>query len=594
MSSRHRNASEDKLPMLPMPPNYTPAVSSHSSYGVHDHFYRHGDYDSMIPESLGGYRPPGQIHDEHYSPSEHSFTGDSSTSHSSSSHHSAYMRELESWNDLLKENNTNLEARNQLLQIKLSQLEGELENSKCMYDKLLDCLNSLSTTTPPPSMVPISDPFIAVVQASHYHDVVYWNRDKYMDDYDNGRGTLRTHANDSSGKHGFLEDEDGVICSQKRQQEMHKYQMQLWHTLRRYNHAPVTWMKIDSLAAEYFRCSMRTKFIELCLCHRDWKTDLLAICHYSQWSDRPRTDDMIIIKQEAPNCRVKQEFQPSSTKRPASLTLLKPAHADKKTHALFTNSNVKLPRSTSTTTHSRIAVPVVHSDAFDHVMAPSLIHPAKSLPEKNSPNIDTMPNEGSLPTVSPSITMPNSCSTVPQPLKIISALDNVFDGDTEQHNTIMNSAALASTSLAELLEKKTVSDRTNLPVPPSATSRLAFLESLHSALTTSAKGSITPSSSITQPENIALSTVTAAAIKNGRNTTNTQAEYRPNKSFTARNLCGIEWKKSHKKGTAGEFATYWTSLPEEQKDAKSSVSASLRVAGVDTTPLPLAAMSSVS
>ncbi|KAG0691927.1 hypothetical protein DFH29DRAFT_1009795 [Suillus ampliporus] len=480
MSSRHRNASEDKL-------NYTPAASSHSSYGVHDHFYRCGDYDSMIPyapESLGGYRPgpPGQIRDERYSPSEHSFTGDSLSSHSSSLHNSAYMRELESWNDLLKETNTNLEARNQLLEIKLGQLEGELENSKCMYDKLLDRLNSLSITTPPPSMVPISDPFIAVVQASRdadaahpilackdFHDVVYWNRDKYMDDYDNGHGTLQTHSNDSSGKHGFLEDKNGVICSQKRQQEMREYQMQLWHTLRRYNHAPVTWMKIDSLAAEYFRCSMHTKFIELRLCHRDWKTDLLAIRHYPQWSDRPRTDDMIIIKQEAPDCRVKQEFQLSSTKCPASLTLLKPARADKKPRASFTNSNVKLPRSMSTTTHSRIAVPVVHSDAFDHVMAPSLIHPTKSLPEKNDPNID-MHNEGFLPTVPPIIVMPNSCSTAPQPLKIVGALDKVFDGDTEQHNTVMNSTALASTSLAELLEKTTVSDRTNLPVPSSATS----------------------------------------------------------------------------------------------------------------------------
>ncbi|KAG0692597.1 hypothetical protein DFH29DRAFT_968496 [Suillus ampliporus] len=162
---------------------------------------------------------------EHYSPSEHSFTGDSLSSHSSSSHHSAYMRELESWNDLLKDTNTNLEARNQLLEIKLGQLEGELENSKCMYDKLLDRLNSFSTTTPPPSMVPISDPFIAVVQASRdadvahpilacedFHDVVYWNRDKYVDDYDNGRGTLRTHSNDSSRKHGFLEDEKERGC----------------------------------------------------------------------------------------------------------------------------------------------------------------------------------------------------------------------------------------------------------------------------------------------------------------------------------------------------------------------------------------------
>jgi hypothetical protein len=298
-----------------------------------------------------------------------------------------------------------------------------------MYDKLLDRLDSLATPTPPPStLVPISDPFIAVVQAScdanavhpilaskDFHNVVYWDRDKYMDDYDNGRGTLRTHSNDSSGKHGFLEDENGVICSQKRQQEMREYQMQLWHTLRRYNHAPVTWMKIDSLAAEYFRCSMRMKFIELRFCHRDWKTDLLAIRHYSQWSDRPRTDDMIIIKQEAPDCRVKQEFQPSSTKRPASLTLLKPARADKKTRASYANSNMKLPRSMSTTTHSRTAVPVVHSDAFDHVVAPPLT-PAKSLPEKNELEIHIdMHNEGSLLAVPPT---PKSASTVPQSLKV--------------------------------------------------------------------------------------------------------------------------------------------------------------------------------
>ncbi|KAG0692015.1 hypothetical protein DFH29DRAFT_1009596 [Suillus ampliporus] len=146
-------------------------------------------------------------------------------------------------------------------------------------------------------------------------------------------------------------------------------------------------------------------------------------------------------------------------------------------------------------THSRITVPVVHSNAFYHVMAPSLIHPTKSLPEKNDPNIDVH-NEGYLPTVPPIIATPNSCRTVPQPLKIVGALDNMFDGDMEQHNTVMNNTALASISLAESLEKKTVSDCTNLPVPSSATSRLAFLDSLHSALT-SAKGSITPSSSMT-------------------------------------------------------------------------------------------------
>jgi hypothetical protein len=39
---------------------------------------------------------------------------------------------------------------------------------------------------------------------------------------------------------------------------------------------------------------------------------------------------------------------------------------------------------------------------------------------------------------------------------------------------------------------------------------------------------------MTQPENVAPSTATAATIKNGRNAINTQAEYQPNKSFTAR------------------------------------------------------------
>lgn len=53
MSSGHCGALENKLPMLFMPPNYSPAVSLHLSYGVHDHFYCHGDYNSMISESLG-------------------------------------------------------------------------------------------------------------------------------------------------------------------------------------------------------------------------------------------------------------------------------------------------------------------------------------------------------------------------------------------------------------------------------------------------------------------------------------------------------------------------------------------------------------
>jgi hypothetical protein len=62
--------------MLPMPPNYTPAVSLRSSYGVNDHFYRRGDYDSMVsyaPESLGGYRPGphGQIREVQVSFSYH-------------------------------------------------------------------------------------------------------------------------------------------------------------------------------------------------------------------------------------------------------------------------------------------------------------------------------------------------------------------------------------------------------------------------------------------------------------------------------------------------------------------------------------------
>ncbi|KAG2125165.1 hypothetical protein DEU56DRAFT_916668 [Suillus clintonianus] len=119
----------------------------------------------------------------------------------------------------------------------------------------------MSTPSPP---VSISDPFFMVVQAAvnadtysilnqdNYPSVVYWDHAKYTNNYDNGCGTLQTKSNNDSGKHRFLENMEGVVCSQKLQQEMQEYQLQLWYTLQYYGHAPVTWTKIGSLAADNF------------------------------------------------------------------------------------------------------------------------------------------------------------------------------------------------------------------------------------------------------------------------------------------------------------------------------------------------------
>ncbi|KAG2112431.1 hypothetical protein DEU56DRAFT_919836 [Suillus clintonianus] len=157
----------------------------------------------------------GSFCDDYYSHNKCSMTGDSSSSQSSDSYyqpsHTAYMCELR----VQKENNALLESQNQQLEAKINQLEGEVANSKIMYDKLLDRLNSSSAVMRTPSPpVSVSDPFFMVVQVAvntdtyailnqdDYPSVVYWDHAKYTNDYDNGCGTLQTESNNDSRKHG--------------------------------------------------------------------------------------------------------------------------------------------------------------------------------------------------------------------------------------------------------------------------------------------------------------------------------------------------------------------------------------------------------
>ncbi|KAG0708670.1 hypothetical protein DFH29DRAFT_994090 [Suillus ampliporus] len=445
------------------------------------------------------------------------------------------------------------------LEVMVAKLEGKLEEADKRYAELLERIQLLYSVH-----MTSGDPFLAVANAAEkadvyptlehndYPGIIYWHKSEYHSDYHGGRGVIRMQSTAESGALKFITDKDGIVVSEARQREMRDKFRTLCFTLLKYGCAPVSWMKIDAIAAKFFHHSMWTAFPELCLCSNGWKATSLAVEYYSQWKYRPHKA-ITIMKTETASSLAKPltvgiKREPSSSsrnsqsnsrssstsKRPLSLTLATsaPPHTKKtKVH-------------TSTVTADADSAPVIHEP------------PTMSISMHDGPNKGHENRRKQIfdQIVSPTLHLYQKNHTdPPSSLAAPAAVTTTAVDDSEL-------------TLTALLEKASFDDSPQADASDlDQNSKFSFMEKLqasfdeqkelaaHSTLAISVTvGTLSSSTNTTDLGGI-MRKKHAAADSNSIMRTNAH-------STTARNLCAIDWCKVNHKGMVGQFASYWDNL----------------------------------
>ena len=148
---------------------------------------------------------------------------------------------------------------------------------------------------------------------------IYWTRQEWHQEYQNGRGILSVsrRPNESTpgqGRQGtskgstpFIIGSDGYIADRARQGQMRGHMQSLRQTLAFFKLAPTRWPKATSLAKEFIALSMCLEYEEFRLCDKGRKADAFATRHYPNWKGNPHP---ATIKNE-----IRQEGPVSATRK---------------------------------------------------------------------------------------------------------------------------------------------------------------------------------------------------------------------------------------------------------------------------------------
>ncbi|KAJ6484805.1 hypothetical protein C8R45DRAFT_1147798 [Mycena sanguinolenta] len=142
---------------------------------------------------------------------------------------------------------------------------------------------SLNATLSLPSVaVPIQSPKTKPPKIKH------WSRD----DYSGNKPGLTTVSDTAANVLDFLEHVDGTAFTPEEITDVRKHARECFQTLINKGLAPTTWSHADSIAANFFRTEMLTKYPDISLCLNNWKVDTMASLVYGQWS-RGRKEEIL-------------------------------------------------------------------------------------------------------------------------------------------------------------------------------------------------------------------------------------------------------------------------------------------------------------
>ncbi|KAH9911981.1 hypothetical protein B0H21DRAFT_828869, partial [Amylocystis lapponica] len=362
---------------------------------------------------------------------------------------------------------------------------------------------------------------------------------------------------DSGGKQcRYLEDDQGHTLSRARIDRMRDHARAIWNHFADNNRAPGTWSQAPLDVRNEFRTEMVSRFPELRLCDDDWKTDYLATKNYPNWHKRryPKTP---VIKDEhhGQSSRAKRTATSSSPTNSEDLPMPMPKKA-KVTNAELTESehdgiatNAAIDKGKGlAVVKSSVAGTEATESVQDGVATNSVIDKGKRPPlvlknalsglfKISSPGVDTGPLPTEATATGKSGTPPtlasNTIGSMPTTTTISTAtVTTALDPSRTADSSGATLSAAGDTSSADAPTPKA----TQAPVTP-----LLVTESSSSKLQQPPVQPNTKSGS------------TKAGASNAK-------VYKPSLSTTARNLCGIEWKKTHPAGTTEDFANYYNGL----------------------------------
>ncbi|KIK87383.1 hypothetical protein PAXRUDRAFT_55503, partial [Paxillus rubicundulus Ve08.2h10] len=191
------------------------------------------------------------------------------------------------------------------LRMQTHSLKGEIAGVSAAYERLL-----ATVTSGPSNQIQSSyfQPFFRILQLAREADArlvecqredyvgqYYWTESSFLDERHNGFFTATRNL--QSGPIPFIVGRNGVIVSNRLQEQMARFGCILFNTLRKYGMAPDAWEKIDVYALEWFCLSIRVRFTEFRLCDNNWKAETFASIGYSGWRN-PRQPTLPPVSQE--------------------------------------------------------------------------------------------------------------------------------------------------------------------------------------------------------------------------------------------------------------------------------------------------------
>ncbi|KIJ04696.1 hypothetical protein PAXINDRAFT_183084, partial [Paxillus involutus ATCC 200175] len=191
------------------------------------------------------------------------------------------------------------------LRMQTHSFKGEIAGVNAAYERLL-----ARVASGPSNQIQSSyfQPFFCILQLAREADArlvecqredyvgqYYWTEDSFFDERQNGFFTATRNL--QSGPIPFLVGANGMIVSNRLQEQMARFGCILFNTLRKYGMAPDAWEEIDVYALEWFCLSIRVRFTEFRLCDNNWKAETFASIGYSGWRN-PRQPALPPVAQE--------------------------------------------------------------------------------------------------------------------------------------------------------------------------------------------------------------------------------------------------------------------------------------------------------
>ncbi|KAG1744033.1 uncharacterized protein EDB91DRAFT_1246918 [Suillus paluster] len=461
----------------------------------------------------------------------------------------------------LKKENCALEQKIIKLKQQVISLEGKLEISSSRYKQLLEHIGSLGIGTP-------MDPFNEMLKMAHkanrqiplyckedYNDgVYYWLKNDWTKEYLGGCGVLTVKHLDGAGSASYLVDEDGFVASETMQQKMRETLHTLCFTSLRFGCAPTSWTKIDIMALEFVRLSMRKAFIHFHLCDSDWKMDQFAIRHYLQWTHRPKEQGDPVMQEK------------TIIKRESTDEMLRAASAKPKwPQSITVSPSIRHQKKKKEDHTIKIVTPVTVVNTIER--AARAKHTTSSVPMRV---VETPGNDNNGPPLQSIFT-----STAIHAVKIVNPLTGLFKTKLETPSDITSAVTPPATTFSSTndliahMVTASMNNINNAVVPPTIEAKQSFIQLLSNSIlaTKDASTTCTNTSAV-----VAIATGSFAAADldidstkatKKRKDPNTAKE--ANSRATAKSLCAIDWVASNIGSTNAAFENYWRKLDKEDK-----------------------------